>query len=227
MTQATLPFKAVVFDLDGTLLDTAGDYAAAANAMLEELQLPCLETDLIKTFIGNGIRMLVTRSLRASQASAPDPEQVTQGLAVFERHYADLLTAETQIYDGVTEGLRQLRQKGLLLGCITNKYQKFTYPLLRRTGLLDYFTLVLSGDSLPQQKPHPAPLLHACRYFAVEPRHLLMIGDSANDTQAARAAGCPVFCVPYGYSAGLDIRELDHDGVITSIHEAAKRIVAA
>lgn len=227
MDHLSLSIKAVVFDLDGTLLDTAGDYAASANAMLEDLQMPRLDVAQIKTFIGNGIHALVTRCLRASQHAEPTPALVSRAQALFESHYADLLTAETQIYDGVIEGLRQLRQKGLMLGCITNKYEKFTLPLLKLTGLLDFFTLVLSGDSLPQKKPDPAPLLYACRYFGIEPRHLLMIGDSANDTLAARAAGCPVLCVPYGYSAGLDITKLDHDGIVSSIYEAAERVVAA
>jgi len=133
----------------------------------------------------------------------------------------------SRTFPGVVEGLQALRAMGVHLACITNKAEAFTIPLLRDTGLLDYFELVLSGDTLPKRKPDPLPLLHACKHFGVEPGELLLIGDSLNDTQAARAAGSPVFCVPYGYNRGRPVAELDLDAVVPSLLEASKLITKA
>jgi len=118
-----------------------------------------------------------------------------------------------------------MQSAGFHMACITNKAERFTLPLLRDTGLFDYFDLILSGDSLPEKKPSPLPLRHACEVFGCKPDELLLIGDSLNDTQAARAAGCPVFCVPYGYNRGRPVSELDLDAVVPTLAEAAKRIV--
>jgi phosphoglycolate phosphatase len=131
---------------------------------------------------------------------------------------------DTRPYPGVLDGLSALRENGFRLACITNKAEAFTLPLLRATGLLEFFDLVLSGDTLPKKKPDPMPLLHACKQFNIEPGEMLLIGDSLNDSQAARAAGCHIFCVPYGYNEGRDVRELDCDAVVPSLYEAAKLI---
>ncbi|NWG86917.1 MAG: HAD-IA family hydrolase, partial [Hydrogenophilaceae bacterium] len=124
----------------------------------------------------------------------------------------------------VVDGLQALKAMGLHVACITNKAERFTHPLLKDTGLFDYFELILSGDTLPEKKPSPLPLLHACQVFGIEPADLLLIGDSLNDTQAARAAGCHVFCVPYGYNRGRPVTELDLDAVVPSLLEASKQI---
>ena len=107
---------------------------------------------------------------------------------------------------------------------MTNKSARFTAPLLEYLGLTRYFAQVVAGDTLPQKKPDPAPLLYACRNFGIAPREMLMIGDSLNDAEAARAAGCPMFCVPYGYNEGRDVRELDVDAIVTSLVEATRLI---
>ena len=122
------------------------------------------------------------------------------------------------------EGLAALRESSFRLACITNKAEAFTLPLLRATDLLGYFNIVLSGDSLPKKKPDPMPLLHACEHFDIAPHEMLLIGDSLNDTQAARAAGCHIFCVPYGYNEGRDVRELDCDAIVSSLYQATKLI---
>jgi phosphoglycolate phosphatase len=127
----------------------------------------------------------------------------------------------------VVEGLDAMRAAGFRLACITNKAARFTHPLLKDTGLFDYFELILSGDTLPEKKPSPLPLRHACQVFGCEPAALLLIGDSLNDAQAARAAGCPVFCVPYGYNRGRPVTELDIDAVVPSLADAAKLVVKA
>lgn len=219
-----IPLKAVIIDLDGTLLDTAQDLALAANAMLRKLHMAELPSSTIQSFIGKGVPKLVKRTLTNSPDDEPNPELFEQALPIYERCYAENLHVNTRPYPGVIEGLEQLKQKGFHLICITNKTEIFTLPLLHATGLLDYFELILSGDSLPKKKPDPLPLLHACKHFGILPEAALLIGDSSNDAIAARAAGCHIFCVPYGYNEGHDVHKLDCDAVVDSIVDATKLI---
>jgi phosphoglycolate phosphatase len=222
--ECPLLVKAVMIDLDGTLLDTAGDLAAAANMMLRELGRTELTLETIQSYIGKGIQKLVKRSLTGSLDDEPDAELFDRAMPIYERDYAKTLCINTRPYPGVIEGLNALREAGFRLACITNKAEAFTLPLLRATGLLDYFDIVLSGDSLPKKKPDPMPLLHACKHFGILPHEMLLIGDSLNDAEAARAAGCHVFCVPYGYNEGRDVRELDCDAIVASVYDATKLI---
>ncbi len=220
-----LPIKAVVIDLDGTLLDTAPDLADAAIAMAADLGLPAITLEEVKTYIGNGVSRLVKRVLTRDMHADPAPELFAKALPIYEKHYAEGVSRKSRPFPGVVDGLQVMFETGYRLACITNKAERFTVPLLKDTGLIDFFELILSGDSLPEKKPSPLPLLHACQVFGVEPDELLLIGDSLNDTQAARAAGCPVFCVPYGYNRGRPVAELDLDAVVPSLAEAAKLIV--
>jgi phosphoglycolate phosphatase len=219
--------KAVVIDLDGTLLHTAPDLAEAASRMAAELGLPPIGLDEIKTYIGNGVSRLVKRVLTRDMDAEPDAELFARALPVYEKHYTEGVSRESRPFPGVVEGLQALKQAGYRVACITNKAEKFTVPLLKDTGLFDFFELILSGDTLPKKKPDPLPLLHACERFGITPDQLLLIGDSLNDAQAARAAGCHVFCVPYGYNRGRSVEELDVDAVVPSLLEASKRIVKA
>ena len=220
-----LHVKAVTIDLDGTLLDTIPDLAAAANAMLLELGEAPLDVELIRTFVGKGIARLVERTLDAARVA--DTATRTRAHEVFERHYEALNGRHTTLYPGVKEGLDALRAEGFPMACITNKAGRFTTPLLEMAGLAAYFEQIVAGDTLPQKKPHPAPLLHACEEFGIAPGEMLMIGDSVNDAQAARAAGCPIFCVTYGYNEGGNVRDLDTDAVVGSIVEATRLIAKA
>jgi len=170
---------------------------------------------------------LVERTLTASLARAPDETLMARAQPIFERHYVAVNGRHTTMYPGVQQGLDSLRSLGYPLACVTNKSGRYTLPLLEQVGLASYFRTVVSGDTLKVKKPHPAPLLHACAALEIVPRHTLMIGDSLNYTQAARAAGCPVICVSYGYNEGHDVRELDHDGLIDSLVEAAALIERA
>lgn len=222
-----LKIKAVVIDLDGTLLDTAPDLAYAAELMMAELGLPAVPLAIIKTYIGNGVSRLVKRVLSGSMDAEPDAELFARAYPVFQKHYGAHVSDHSRPFPGVVEGLDAFRAMGVHLATITNKAEQFTIPLLRDTGLLDYFDLVLAGDTLPRRKPDPLPLLHACQHFGVAPHELLLIGDSLNDTQAARAAGCPVFCVPYGYNRGRPVDELDLDAVVPTLLDAAKLIEKA
>jgi phosphoglycolate phosphatase len=222
-----LRVKSVLIDLDGTLLDTIPDLAAAANLMLAELGRPPLDESMVRTFVGKGIPNLVGRVLAGSIEGGADPQACAQALPVYERCYESVNGAHTVVYPGVLEGLEKLRAQGLALACVTNKSGRFTLPLLEQTGLRHYFEEVVAGDALPRKKPEPDQLLHACAKLGISPNDMLMIGDSINDAQAARAAGCPVFCVTYGYNEGHDVRLLDVDAIVDSLLEAASLIEKA
>ncbi len=222
-----IAIKAVVIDLDGTLLDTAPDLAHAAELMMAELGLPAVPLATIKTYIGNGVSRLAKRVLTGDMEAEPDAELFARAFPLYQKHYAANVSLYSRPFDGVIAGLEAFKAMGVHVACITNKAEAYTVPLLKDTGLFDYFELILSGDSLPKRKPDPMPLLHACKHFGVEPHELLLIGDSLNDTQAARAAGCPVFCVPYGYNRGRSVAELDLDAVTPTLLDAAKLTVKA
>jgi phosphoglycolate phosphatase len=222
-----LRVKAVMIDLDGTLADSISDLAAAANMMLRELDRPALDVALISTFVGKGIPRLVERALAGSIDGAAPEELMARALPVYERCYAEVNGRHTVVYPGVREGLERMHAMRLPLACVTNKAERFTLALLEQLHLARDFEIVVAGDTLPQKKPDPAPLLHACRGFGIAPAEMLMIGDSMNDAQAARAAGCPVFCVTYGYNEGRDVRELDVDAIVASLVEATRLIQKA
>ena len=222
-----IPVKAVVIDLDGTLLDTAPDLAHAAELMMAELGRPCPKLETIQTYIGNGVSRLVKRVLTGEMDAEPEAALFERALPIYQKHYGAHVSLHSHPFPGVPEGLESFKAMGLHVACITNKAARFTVPLLKDTGLFGYFELILSGDTLPRRKPDPLPLLHACGVFGVAPAELLLIGDSLNDTQAARAAGCPVFCVPYGYNRGRPVAELDLDAVVPTLAEAAKLVVKA
>jgi phosphoglycolate phosphatase len=219
-----LRVSAVTIDLDGTLADTVPDLAAATNGMLRELGRPPLEEAQVRAFVGKGIAKLVERALAGGLDGSVEGPELARALPVFERCYAAVNGRHTRLYPGAREALEALRAKGFPLACVTNKAQRFTAPLLEQLGLARYFEEVIAGDTLPQRKPDPAPLLHACRRLGVPPERMLVIGDSVNDAQAARAAGCPVICVSYGYNEGRDVRELDVDAIVSSLPEAARLI---
>jgi phosphoglycolate phosphatase len=219
-----LPVKAVMIDLDGTLLDTVADLAIAVNLLLQKVGRPQLTEALVRTFVGKGIANLVKRALVGALEGEPDAALFERALPLYYDCYESVNGRHTVIYPGVREGLDALKSAGYPLACVTNKSARFTLPLLEKMRLAAYFKVVVSGDTLPKKKPDPLPLTHACAELGIAPRDMLMIGDSLNDTLAARAAGCPVFCVPYGYNEGHDVRELDVDAIVETLVEAAKLI---
>jgi phosphoglycolate phosphatase len=219
-----LAVRAVAIDLDGTLLDTVEDLATAVNHMLAELHLPALGLDRVRTFVGKGLANLVARSLTAALGAEPDAELAARAMPIYDAHYTRVNGDTTLIYPGVREGLDKLLRAAIPLACITNKSERFTHPLLARIGFERYFRVVVCGDTLERKKPDPLPLTHAAERMGVQPAEMLMIGDSINDAQAARAAGCPVFCVTYGYNEGHDVRTLDVDAIVPSLAEAAALI---
>lgn len=208
--------RAVAFDLDGTLLDTVPDIARAAARMLEALGLPGLPEQELRSFVGRGMAWLVDRSFTTASGSAPSPAELAHAVGLYERLYAAVIGERTRDFPGVREGLSRLRGRGMHMACLTNKMHWFAARHLELAGLASTFALTVGGDSLARRKPDPLPLQHIARQFGVAPHELLMVGDSANDAQAARAAGCPVVLVPYGYSEGVPVQEIDCDGIVDS-----------
>lgn len=206
-----------MIDLDGTLLDTIPDLAAAVNLMLETLGRAPLPLVTVRSFVGKGIPRLVERALARDIDGHAEADVMAQALPVFERFYTEVNGRHTTMYPGVLEGLEQLRAAGFPLACVTNKAGAFTRPLLERTGLAAFFAQIVAGDTLVRRKPDPLPLQHACAQFGVAPARMLMIGDSVNDVQAARAAGCPVFAVPYGYNEGQAVQSLEVDAIVSAL----------
>jgi len=206
-------FRAVLFDMDGTLVDTLPDIAAAVNVALIELGLQTLDAAHVATLIGNGPRMLSRRALEAQPALGTQEREhlVEPLLEGYSRHYATRAGASGRTFPGTFEGLRELAQRGLPLGVVTNALQHLAETVLTRFGIIPYLQLVLGGDRVTRHKPHPEPLWRACDHFRIAPQQALMVGDSINDVAAARAAGCAVVCVPHGYDQGQPVGELGCD----------------
>jgi phosphoglycolate phosphatase len=219
--------SAIALDLDGTLLDTIHDLAAATNALLAELGLAPLPKDTIRTLVGKGMAHLLQRALalaRGVPADAIGDAALADALPRYQRHYAAVLGRETLPFPGMGEGLRRLRAMGFPLAIVTNKAARFVRPHLERAGIADSFALVIGGDTLPTRKPAAGPLLHVAAAFGIAPARLLMVGDSVNDVEAARAAGCPVLVLPYGYNEGRPVQSLDADGIVPSLAAVADRV---
>lgn len=222
-----IPASAIAFDLDGTLLDTVEDLAAAANAMLAERELPVVPTDRVRMMVGKGMANLVRQVLAAAQGVPPasfDEATIAEALARYHAHYAVLLGSSTRAYPGLTPALDRLRAMGFPLAIVTNKSSKFVLPHLEQAGIAHHFDLLIGGDSLPTRKPDAGPLLHVADIFRVPPARLLMVGDSINDVAAARAAGCPVLVLPHGYNEGEPVENLDADGIVPTLDAVADHV---
>lgn len=193
--------------------------------MLAEQGLDPLPERTVRDFIGQGIARLVERSLVAAGLALPCAT-LEPALRSFGAHYARVNGTACRPFPGVPEALERMRTASLKLACVTNKAAAFTAPLLEKTGLARYFDAVSTADQAGARKPDPAPFLHACRRLGVPPAEAVAIGDSANDAEGARAAGCRVLLVSYGYSEGRDVREIASDGVVASLEEAVDRILS-
>lgn len=211
MSEANL--RAVLFDMDGTLVDTLPDIAAAINEALAELRLQPLPAERIGVFIGKGPRSLALRVLdeQPSLDAAARLALIDTLIAGYVKHYEPRIGTAARAYPGVADALASLRRQGLKLAVVTNAMQHLAERVLARFDLDSQFTLVLGGDRVARGKPDAAPLLEACRVLGVSPAEALMVGDSENDVLAARAAGCPVVAVPYGYNAGQPASSLGCD----------------
>ena len=218
------PLDAVIIDLDGTMVDTLGDFAEALNRMLGDLELPPIAAQHIERMVGKGSEHLLRSVLNhvlEHMGKAPTAIEIEALYAhawpSYQRHYLAINGHYARVYPGVEAGLQALRHAGLRLACLTNKPTSFALPLLRAKGLEGYFEQVFGGDSFDKKKPDPLPLLKTCEALQTAPARTLMVGDSSNDAQAARAAGCPVVLVTYGYNHGLPAQAVDADGYVASL----------
>ncbi|MDO9286413.1 MAG: phosphoglycolate phosphatase [Aquabacterium sp.] len=208
------PFQAAIVDLDGTMVDTVGDFEVALNTMLAGLGLPPVGRAFIARTVGKGSEHLLRSTLAEVGADAGLYQTAWQD---YQRHYLAINGQHSVVFPGVPEGLQRLADAGLRLACLTNKPTAFARPLLAAKGLDGFFAQVFGGDAFARKKPDPLPLLETCRALGSPPGLTLMIGDSSNDAQAARAAGCPVVLVSYGYNHGRPVAEANPDAVIARI----------
>ena len=222
-------YDAAIVDLDGTMVNTLGDFVAAINLMLEELRPPgfagrALTASDVGRWVGKGSEHLVESVLLEAFSQSGRTPSATDLIAIYapafasyQKHYAAVNGHHSTLYPGVLQGLNRLKKSGLKLACLTNKPIAFALPLLRSKGLESFFLEVFGGDSFERKKPDPLPLLKTCEALHSQPARTLMIGDSSNDARAARAAGCPVLLVTYGYNHGEPVRAADADGFVDSL----------
>jgi phosphoglycolate phosphatase len=211
--------KLVLFDLDGTLIDSVGDLAWCGNEMLRSLDMPLHDPQAARRWVGNGLERFVKRVLTNDMEAEPDETLLKTGMEIFKRLYAEHASDHSLLYPGVIETLKYLAGLDLHLACVTNKPEPFTSGLIAAMELSEYFDLVVAGDTTAKKKPDPMPLHYAADHFAVDYAQCLMVGDSSNDVRAARAAGFSIICVPYGYNHGNDIRDSNPDLVVENLIE--------
>lgn len=216
------PLQAAIVDLDGTMVDTVGDFDVALARTLADLRQPPVDRNFIAVTVGKGSEHLIRSTL--AQVGAP-AELYEQAWSRYQHHYLQVNGQHSAVFDGVIEGLQALQARGLRLACLTNKPTSFARPLLQAKGLLAFFEFAFGGDAFARKKPDPLPLLETCKALGVPPAATLMIGDSSNDAAAARAAGCPVVLVSYGYNHGEPVANAGADAVVDRIGDVLAMLV--
>lgn len=209
----------VLIDLDGTLVDSVPDLAWCIDETMKALDMPVRGEAKVRNWVGNGVPRLIERALIDHLDGTPNDALYAKAAPIFKSLYADNSSKRSQLYPYVIDGLTWLKEQHIHLGCVTNKDEQFTLPILKDLGLHDFFETVICGDTLPLKKPDPAPLLHGAELFNVNPKQAMMIGDSISDVTASRAAGFSIVCMSYGYNHGIDIRTAKPDAVIDSFAE--------
>ena len=212
--------QAAIIDLDGTLVDTLGDFEVALNRTMADLDLPNVSRALVARTVGKGSEHLILSVLQhqlglpevADCAGRSAENLLEAAWQRYQHHYLAINGQYAQVYPGVMEGLQQMQAAGLKLACVTNKPLAFARSLLLTKGLAPFFSHTFGGDSFERKKPDPLPLLQTCAALGTLPAQTLMVGDSSNDAQAARAAGCPVILLRYGYNHGQAVDALQADG---------------
>ncbi|ETD69887.1 phosphoglycolate phosphatase [Pelistega indica] len=217
-----MTYKAVFFDLDGTLVDSVPDLARATNAMLAELDLPQRSMEALTSYVGKGSDMLIKRALAGDiQPNEPDPILFEQAKHLFKKYYHLYNGQQSIVYSGVFEGLTRLKEMGLSLAVVTNKPQEFTLILLEQTKLQPFFKVITSGDTCSRKKPYPDQLLYTCKQLALSPHEVVFVGDSINDAQAADAANMDFLVLPYGYNEGNSVQTLKVNAIVQDINQVA------
>lgn len=214
--------RAAIIDLDGTMIHTLPDFEVALNGMLKDLGRSPVTQEQIALLVGKGSENLVRAVL--SLDAGHSEISFDEAMAAYQKHYLAINGDYCELYPDVVKGLQALQHQGLRLACVTNKPLAFAQPLLDRMGLSPFFEIIYGGDSFPRKKPDPMALLQVCADFGLAAAQVVAVGDSSNDAQAARAAGCWVLTVPYGYNHGQPIHETDSDGIVVSLLDAADKI---
>jgi phosphoglycolate phosphatase len=220
------PLRGLLFDLDGTLLNTASDIARALNRTLSEYGIVALPVSDVSRMIGRGSPMLIERAAAARGHVLDDADRAAM-LDRFFHHYGALEESDesdAQPYPDVGETLQTLHYAGMQIAVVTNKQWRFANGLLQRLGLLRFINFIVGGDTCERRKPDPQPLLFACESLGVAPSEALMVGDSINDVKAARAAQIPIVCVPYGYNEGQDPRALACDAMVETLADLPRLV---
>ena len=219
--------KAAIIDLDGTMVDTMGDFVVAINLMLHDLGYPPVDRNVVAVRVGKGSEFLVRSVLNYVESQSihvqPAPDNIAiveRALDVYQQHYRAINGQHAQVYAGVFDGLAAMQKAGLKLACLTNKPVVFARELLKLKGLDWFFSQVFGGDSFANKKPDALPVLKTCEALGTVPDQTLMIGDSSNDALAARAAGCTVVLVTYGYNHGVPIQEVSADAYVDTLGDA-------
>lgn len=214
--------KLILFDLDGTLVDSVPDLAWCGNAILQQLEMPTRDLASARAWVGNGVERFVKRFISGAMDGEPDEAVFNRGLEIFNRLYADNVSRRSVVYPGVGEALQQFSGMEIHLACVTNKPEPFTSDLIAALGLASFFELVVAGNTTARKKPDPMPLHYAADHFGLDYAECLMVGDSSNDVSAARAAGFSIVCVPYGYNHGIRISESNPDLIVDSLEQLAE-----
>jgi phosphoglycolate phosphatase len=211
--------KLIMIDVDGTLVDSVPDLSYCVDETMKAIGKKPWGEAKVRQWVGNGVPKLVQRALMGELEGTPNKAEFDKAYPIFLDLYAVNTSKRSNLYDGVKEGLDYMQTQGYTLGCVTNKAEQFTLPILKDLGIFDYFGIVISGDTLAKKKPDPLPLLHGAKFFGIEPKKSLMLGDSISDVKASRAAGFDIICMSYGYNHGNDIRDSKPDLVINSMAE--------
>ncbi len=217
----------MIIDLDGTMVDTLGDFEVALNRTLLELGRPLVSRLQIEQMVGKGSEHLILSALIAGGlAQDQAQESLPRAWEVYQQAYQSINGDHSAVYPGVAAGLSAMNTLGLRLACLTNKPRNFALALLEQKGLLGHFAYVFGGDSFEKKKPDPLPLMRTCEALESKPEHTVMIGDSRNDAEAAHGAGCLVWLVPYGYNHGEPVSAVPADAILDDLEDAARRLAA-
>ena len=219
MSEKKFSPKLIMIDVDGTLVDSVPDLAYCVDETMKAIGKKPWGEAQVRHWVGNGVPKLVERSLTGELEGTPDQVEYDQAYPIFLELYSHNTSVRSCLYDGVKEGLDYMKAQGYTLGCVTNKDEQFTLPILKDLGIFDYFGIVVSGDTLSKKKPDPLPLLHSAEFFGIDPQHSLMLGDSVSDVKASRAAGFEIICMSYGYNHGNNILDESPDLVIDSMKQ--------
>ena len=215
----------LLFDLDGTLVDSVPDLASSVNVALQTIGHQPQPEAKIRQWVGNGVDRLLHRAITGDPAATADAQLHDQAKQSFNLCYSNHFADQSRLYSGVLEGLSRLHGRGFKFGCVTNKPIQFTTPLLEKLGISDYFQTTVGGDSTPARKPDPLPLLHALEQLDATPAEAVMVGDSINDFEAGQGAGTATIMVDWGYHQGVDLAGLGANALISQFKQLTELLI--